>query len=545
MKFYRAYDRLRPTPAVFLILLPALLLCVGYWYRRATGLYFAGTVDPEYAYLLNGLLLAGLHPDVPFVYHPGTPMICLTAIVMRVVHLFRPGPGLVADVMANPELYIRATVITANWIAAVAIALLGWVAYRRTKRILQAVMLQALPFVHTLSLEPLSRLIPEALMTAMVSLWIIWLLCLVIPSGNERQGKRNYLVFGFLYGLSVAVKLTFIPYIFIPLLALRRWRDRFRFAGVSLVTFIVFAFPVLFRHTYFVNWVKGILTHTGKYGSGDRGVINPAEFAEHLQLLMNHNRVLLIASVLLAAVLLVFRIRNRTMSAAMQFRYRLGIAFLLTVALQFMMAAKQFSYHYMLPAILLTYPVILLAGSLVAGRTKILYRLTSTLYIVALLVISLHLVPMVREQLSHMQQVNRQRTEAYHRYMALRTDAPTIVVCSYYGCSAVEYALTFGLHESGKYGDLLTTRMKERYPGTTLYFPWSGTFYDGKQEIKPSAFVTPGEYNLLVAGWSEEITTKVTAALATDPSLLNLERIYADSVVFEALFRLQVLPSGQ
>ena len=59
--------------------------------------------------------------------------------------------------------------------------------------------------MHTLSLEPLSRLIPEALMTAVVSLWLMWLIYLYTPSGKARPGKRDYLVFGILYGLSVAV----------------------------------------------------------------------------------------------------------------------------------------------------------------------------------------------------------------------------------------------------------------------------------------------------------------------------------------------------
>ena len=46
------------------------------------------------------------------------------------------------------------------------------------------------------------------------------------------------------------------------------------------------------------------------------------------------------------------------------------MAFLLTVGLQFVMAAKQFSFHYMLPSILLTVPIILLAADLLSGRGK-------------------------------------------------------------------------------------------------------------------------------------------------------------------------------
>jgi hypothetical protein len=494
---------------------------------------------------MNGLLLAGLHPDIPYVYHPGTPMMCLIAIVIRVVHLFRPGAGMVADVMANPELYIRASVITANWIAATAVAFLGWVAFRRTKRILPAILFQAIPFAHTLSLEPLSRLIPEALMTAVVSLWLIWLLCQYTESENTTGGKRVSLVFGALYGLSVAVKLTFLPYVVIPLLVLRKWKDRFRFAWSSVVSFFLFAFPILFHHNYFVKWVKNIIIHTGKYGSGDKGVINVADFAGNIQLLIDNNRFLLIALSLLLVALVIFRVGHRPMSSLMQFRFRLGLAFLLTAGLEFIMAAKQFSYHYMLPAILLTVPAILLAGDLISARLKYRVTLAVPLTLIFLFGVAIKLAPQVREQLHHMQQVNNRRAEAVHRFMALRTEAPTIVVCSYYGCSAVEYALSFGLHESGKYGERLTASMKKIHPDTYLYFPWNETFYYGKREIKPDEIVAQGEFNLLVAGYTEELTGKVSSTLVPDPQGWKLEKVYTDSTVSEALFRLQILPAVQ
>ena len=168
-----------------------------------------------------------------------------------------------------------------------------------------------------------------------------------------------------------------------------------------------------------------------------------------------------------------------------------------------------------------------------------------TLAVLFILGAGIKIAPRVREQLNHMLQVNRQRAEAVHRFMALKTEGPTIVACSYYGCSAVEYALSFGLHESGEYGERLTAAMKKSHPDTYLYFPWNETFYDGKREIAPAAFVTTGEFNLLVAGYSEELTEKVTAALVPDPERRKLEKVYADSTVSEALFRLQVLPAGQ
>jgi hypothetical protein len=55
----------------------------------------------------------------------------------------------------------------------------------------------------------------------------------------------------------------------------------------------------------------------------------------------------------------------------------------------------------------------------------------------------------------------------------------------------------------------------------------------------------PGEYNLLVAGYSAELMRKVTDLLVTEPEDLRIERVYVDTTVSEGLYRLQVMPSGQ
>jgi hypothetical protein len=528
---------------VLVLLIPAFLLLTAQFYRKATGICFLSTVDPEYAYLFNGMLLADLHPDIYYVDHPGTPLMCIIALVSRVVHLFRSDASFVSDVMVNPEVYIHASVVAADIICAMALFLLGWFVLRKTGKILPALLLQTLAFVHTLSLEPLSRLIPESLMTAVVCFWMI-LLTDVVTSGRERW-KRSAILMGSLYGFGVALKLTFLPYLFIPMLVLPRWKYRLYALGMSFLSFLVFAFPVLSHRIHFVNWVKNIVVHTGKYGQGERGFVNPSEFTEHLQLLTGNNQVLLAAAGGLAVALAITAFRKYRNHSGNRVLFRLGIAFLLIVMLQFIMAAKQFSYHYMLPAILLTMPMIFLAFYLIFRDTQALRWLVVAGPLVVWGYIGFGLQSNVRARLSEMEHINGERASAYHQYQALKTNAPTLVVCSYYGCSAVEYALTFGIQESGKYADNLTEQLHSLYPGTWLYYPWAEKFYDGRREVLPESFLKPGEYNLLVAGYSETMEHRVSELLTSLPVHIRMEKVYADSAVSEALFRLRVIPVRQ
>ncbi len=526
---------------VLLFVIPALLLLTGHAYRNATGTYFLATVDPEFAYLINGVVMGDLHPDIYYVDHPGTPLICMIAIVSRMVHLFRPGTGFVADVMANPEIYIRASVLTANMLTALALLILGWFLWRRTRKILPALVFQCLAFVHTLSLEPLSRLIPESLMTVVVCCWLILLTDLIISRSERWKGAAVWM--GILYGFSVALKLTLLPYLFIPMLVLPRWRYRLLSAGIALVSFLIFAFPVLWRRIHFVNWVRDILIHTGKYGQGDQGFAKMGEFREHLQQLIGNNHVLLAATILLALAVGFQTVRILRGHTRAGISYRLGIAMIIIVILQFVMAAKQFSYHYMLPAILLTLPSILLAFSLIFREVPAFRWLVVAGPAAACVWIAWDLFPRVSERLPEMEQINKKRQEALHQYQALKMQAPTLVVCSYYGCSAVEYGLSFGIQESGKYADYLTEHLHALYPETWLYYPWAKSFYDGRRAVLPEAFLKRNEYNLLVAGYTGESDQKLADMLDALPGQKTIEKVYADGTVSEALFRLRWAPS--
>jgi hypothetical protein len=134
------------------------------------------------------------------------------------------------------------------------------------------------------------------------------------------------------------------------------------------------------------------------------------------------------------------------------------------------------------------------------------------------------------------------RTDAYLQFKRSLKQGPLIISASYYGCSAVEYALTFGLHESGKYGDYLFGKIKTIHPSTYLYYPWGKVFYEGNKEILPSAFILPGkEYNLFIADYSVERYEEVMHALKEngDSLCFHITKIAYQASTAEALYLLK------
>jgi hypothetical protein len=252
------------------LLIPLIFIVTTFTYIHNAGLYFSGGVDPEYNYLFNGITLAHLKVHLNAVGHPGTSVQILIALVAWAVHLFRPGQSLWDDVMLHPELYIKATVYTANVINAVFLFQLGIKVYRYTGSLIAALVLQLSPFAFLMTLEVSFRLMPELIMTSIVSCWLILLVKLLYESPEKSDYKKYSVLFGLLFGLSLASKLTFLPFFLLPFILVPGVLLKTRYSVISVLSFALFAFPAMLNFHKFTGWVTGIFIHKGPYGSGER-----------------------------------------------------------------------------------------------------------------------------------------------------------------------------------------------------------------------------------------------------------------------------------
>jgi hypothetical protein len=528
-----------------LFIIPLTLLAIGLLYIRFSGMYFLHCVDPEYAYLFNGSILAQFHPDVQFTGHPGVPLQCLVAAVSHAVHLFRPGQTLVVDVLQNPELYIRATLYTANVINAAVVFFLGLVTYRCSRSILSAMFLQLTPFSHILVMESLGRLIPELIMCIIVCCWLMVLVKLFYAENNERHHKRYSLVFAVLFGLSMAVKMTFLSYFVLPLLVLPSWKLRLRYAIFSIISFMVFAFPAVLNHKAFFQWITGIFIHTGAYGGGEKGIIDWRLFLYHLKLLTTNTRFLLFSGITLLLITLLTIFQRKRHQRIIGFPVTIVFSVFLIMILQYAMASKHFAYHYMMPALLLTvFMIFLIIQLLKQGLPGLVSRKVASLLMgFAGLLLLVNISPKIVKELKYIKEAAAIRQKAYGDIAPLLDKSPRIISTSYYGCSAIEYALTFGILESGRYGSYFTEKVKELYPSTYLYFPWAKVFYEGNKEILPAVFIHPeATYTLYIAEYSTDRLNEILAALKTDTANYGytVNEIFSSPVTAEAVFLLKI-----
>jgi hypothetical protein len=534
----------KPLNVLLLVIFPLLLCLTGILYLHSTGTYFLSTVDPEYAYLFNGMVMADKHPDVYYADHPGTPLVVLTAVVIRVVHVFRGGDDFLADVIKNPEIYIKASLYIIILMNTALLFLLGRFVYKKTQNIWLAMLLQLIPFAHYLGLETLGRLIPESMMLIIISLWMMLMISMISSKEDVANSRRYSLAFGVLFGFSLALKLTMLPFVIFPLIILSGWKNRLLFTAMSFISFFVFAFPILFKYHAFYTWVRNIITHTGAYGGGDPGIFHWNEFYGHLKLQLLNSSNLVISLVILTVCLILYFIARKRGIHRDPLKARLGIAAILVVLFQFVITSKQFAFHYMLPSLLLTVPMIILAGSILMHLFPSLLtslRLNLLMGICGIFILA-RFIPVTYHNLSQREDRRRFQQEAYLKYTQNRSHGPLIISASYYGCSAVEYALTFGIQWCGNYSPYIYDKVQSIYPSTYLYYPWSKTFYAGRSPILPSAFLQEStDYMLYIADYTTEKLDEITGLLSQNEKNMQwvVKKIYLDNSTSDALFLLQ------
>jgi hypothetical protein len=523
-------------------ILPFCFLIIAMMYVKSAGIIHLLGVDPEYAYLFNGIILAHLHPDAYGVFHPGTPVQMLIAVVSWVVHLFRPGMPLWEDVMLNPEIYIKATIITGNAINTICLFLLGHFVFRYSKDIIVALALQATPFAFLMTLEVSRRMMPELIMVSIVSCWLIVLIKILYEPPQERNFKRYSLVFGVLYGLSFATKMTFLPYFLLPFIILPDWKLRMRFIAVSILSFSIFAFPVWFDFSRYWHWVSGNFIHTGNYGTGDRGIVNWNTFWESMRTIITSSWQLIIPIVILLVLVMVHHIRKNSDGIV-----RMGWGLLALLFLQLLITAKQYAFYYLTPSLLLCvftgFMGVQLFNRLDKGTA--FRKIGHGALVIFIAVLFISVLPKMIRQIKELHYLKAIRIEASNSLQPFLSETPKIICPNYYRSSAPEYGLFFGICESGHYSEAAGKLFRKKFPETIIYLPWVNTFFDANHAVKPSEFLKPDvDYTLYMGDFSEEQLDGIRTALNSDTVkyILDFKPLLLRDETKEAVYSVRATP---
>ncbi len=347
----------RALTTVFAVVVPLALLALWGAMLEAKGPYWlGGNLDPDYAYLLNGLnILKGFTPG--HVDHPGTPVQVLVAIVVKATHALAGAGPLVDDVIRRPELYLKVSCWVMLVLFATALVAAGLAAAQTTGSVLATLAMQLLPGLSSVIAVHILCVKPEPLLAALATA----LAALVMRRLDPRRAPRplfDAAGFGIIVGLAVASKITAVPLVLLPLLLLRNNADRARFLSSAAITTALATIPAWPALSIFRGLMRQIVTHSGTYGKGPPSVFDPAEYAHGLASLAAETGPIMIPLAVTAGVVasaLSFRIWRQDEAAEEDLHVRNTLlATIVTQLAAFLFVARHWGAHYLIPALALS-----------------------------------------------------------------------------------------------------------------------------------------------------------------------------------------------
>lgn len=304
-------------------------------------------LDPDYFYLLDSLNILNLTTP-GHVYHPGTTVQWLGALVLKAAYPFTGSGEITGAVLADPERHLRliGTVIMA--LNGGALYVLGLVVLAVFRAPAPALIAQTAPFLSMIVLKHGLHVKPEALLVLATLMLATVTVLALRPGALERRGIALAIAFGVVAGFGVATKITAAPVFLLPLFLLGRVRGIAVYGAAAALSFVVFTLPMAGAYDQFAAWIAKVLVSSGAFDTGAPTVIDPARYPADV-IKMFSRPVLHVPFVLALLALAHAGLRRRW---SPEVRALAGIC--LAQLAHVLVVAKQPSAVYLIPSIMLS-----------------------------------------------------------------------------------------------------------------------------------------------------------------------------------------------
>lgn len=463
---------------IILLFFPILYLIITIIFLSNTP-SFVINVDPEYCYLFNGLNLANFH--LPWhIDHPGSPLQEFSAIIIWIVHLFNLSTSLIKDFLLNPEKFLTVIKISIDIVNSAALFIVGYFILKFSKNIFSAIFIQTAPFLSGTILLISNRLIVENFLI-FIGLLLILLVYIFLHEKKYLENKIDVYIwlFALTIGLGIATKITFAPLFIVPFFLLNGFKKKFFYSLITLISFFVFAFPVIDRMDYFFNWIGALFVHSGVYGQGESNIINGNEFYNNLITMITHEKVLPFVIVILLITNLLYFIPFLKLKTINDYYYKALLAITLAIILTILIVAKQLKYYYLSPSLLLMAFGLYLTVKILSRKFNFLNK-----KIVFVPLLGIFFIYIFFTELTNSFAVNTQfnnsyapLTKTYNKIHNKYNDLPLLIYSDYYGAPFKEYSLYFGINWSGnKMREKYNKALLELYPNSYIFHNWNNKF---------------------------------------------------------------------
>lgn len=339
----------------------ALILIVPSLYLIATLLYssqmavWGRQVDPESAYTMNGLVAAAGYGSMKY-DHPGTTTTLLVELIVRVWAFVARAPDIVEFGLRHYDAITHAARTSEALVLTASLATGGLIVARATGSAIAAMLFQAGPLVHADTFHFEMVLIPESLMVSIAMLG----LALVIKAALDEEPPSPGLgaLSGLMFALGFSTKYLYLPLAALGVCLLRspralKWAS---VVGAGAFVGLNLAFnPGTITRGF--GWLTSIATHKGRYGEGEAGFVDLAEFWSNMGEIVTAAP--LVFAIFLAGGLagLIACIRRRSWSDPVSLTL---IAAFLVYGAQLAATSKHFALHYMMASWVLAGGVLVL-----------------------------------------------------------------------------------------------------------------------------------------------------------------------------------------
>ncbi len=494
-----------------LLLFPLLFFWAGKNFHRA---HYAN--DPEYIYLMNALAICK-GKSVGTTDNPGTTVMQLGAATIALQHAFSqtPNDGLVYHVLKKPDQFVEAIQNGLLFMNSLVLLLLGIVALRKTGALLAALLMQLTVFISANALEHYwTKVSPEPVLFFITTIFVVAVL-FFYKSGN-KQNFRYPLVFALITGFGLGTKATFLPLAVFPFFIFPGFKKKLFYFSGAVISFVLFTIPAIPEYRSMFFWFRDLIIHSGRYGQGEKGVIDSGTYLPNLLRILENNPlfgvVVMAGIIVLIYVALIKPNRNKKATGNNRTEMRILTGLVATSALGILMTAKHYhANHYLIPVLLLTGVTLYFSIHTLLKAHRVLFRqdMVLTVLLVVLATWLRWRQPPVLKKADHYYRLSNEEMRATNQMIA--RDFPEHTIIHYYTFSLNKFiALRFGnIYAKNS----MLEELETIYPETYFYDYSKDRFTNWEEQVTLGEIIrSRGKKILMISGPRSEPKMEEMAA---------------------------------